>query len=145
MQKFKSVVIAIGGVFMIYLSYLWITKSKSQNNKEKKDKVIKDEVKTYKQPDDEKLTETENKHTKEKTLIDEEIDLNNLVDNKISDSEEDIVEDLSDKKWIKVGKILDLYVYPLKSGRGIKLYNGQFTRLGISLIESNGNFTLRDR
>lgn len=58
--------------------------------------------------------------------------------------EEETVSDLPDLKWSKVGKIQELYVYPLKSGRGRNVKECEFTEYGIS-IEERGKFTLRDR
>lgn len=48
-------------------------------------------------------------------------------------------------KWLKVGKVKELYFYPLKSGRGKNVLECKFTELGIAMMGSDGQFTLRDR
>ncbi|KOX75830.1 MOSC domain-containing protein 1, mitochondrial [Melipona quadrifasciata] len=50
----------------------------------------------------------------------------------------------ADAKWEKVGQIQELYMYPLKSGRGMSLRECDFTEWGIS-FEDAGKFKLRDR
>ena len=57
---------------------------------------------------------------------------------------DDTITELPDPKWEKVGQIQELYVYPLKSGRGKSLRECDFTEWGIS-FENAGKFKLRDR
>ena len=57
---------------------------------------------------------------------------------------DDTINELPDPKWEKVGQIQELYMYPLKSGRGRSLRECDFTDLGIS-CEDGGKFKLRDR
>lgn len=52
--------------------------------------------------------------------------------------------DIPKLKWVKVGRVEELYYYPLKSGRGKAVTECKFTEFGIS-IEKDGLFTLRDR
>ncbi|XP_015185472.1 PREDICTED: mitochondrial amidoxime-reducing component 1-like [Polistes dominula] len=47
-------------------------------------------------------------------------------------------------KWVKVGRVEELYYYPLKSGRGKTITECKFTEYGIS-VEDEGLLTLRDR
>ena len=54
------------------------------------------------------------------------------------------IPELPEPKWQKVGQIQELYVYPLKSGRGKDIRECNFTEYGIS-IDNGGRFTLRDR
>lgn len=54
------------------------------------------------------------------------------------------VSDIPKLKWVKVGRVEELYYYPLKSGRGKTVTECKFTEFGIS-VEKNGLFTLRDR
>ncbi|XP_076644070.1 mitochondrial amidoxime-reducing component 1 [Halictus rubicundus] len=56
----------------------------------------------------------------------------------------DEIPELPDPNWVKVGQVQELYVYPMKSGRGRNVTECEFTELGIC-IESEGKFTLRDR
>lgn len=56
----------------------------------------------------------------------------------------DTIPELPDPKWRKVGQIQELYMYPLKSGRGKDVTECDFTEYGIS-IENEGRFILRDR
>lgn len=46
--------------------------------------------------------------------------------------------------WLKVGKVKELYYYPLKSGRGKEVTECEFTQFGIS-ITNDSHLTLRDR
>lgn len=52
---------------------------------------------------------------------------------------------LSNPRWLRVGKVKELYFYPLKSGRGQKVTECKFTEFGISLNCDDDQFTLRDR
>lgn len=52
--------------------------------------------------------------------------------------------ELLNPRWLKVGKVKELYFYPLKSGRGKQLQKCKFTEFGIS-VNSDDQFTLRDR
>ncbi|XP_037048136.1 mitochondrial amidoxime-reducing component 1-like [Bradysia coprophila] len=61
-----------------------------------------------------------------------------LGDNSRSTSE------LHTEKWLKVGKVKELFFYPLKSGRGKNVLECKFTEFGIAIMGS-GQFTLRDR
>ena len=54
------------------------------------------------------------------------------------------IPELPEPKWQKVGQIQELYVYPLKSGRGKDIRECNFTEYGIS-IDNGGRFALRDR
>ncbi|XP_047357357.1 mitochondrial amidoxime-reducing component 1-like isoform X3 [Vespa velutina] len=54
------------------------------------------------------------------------------------------VSNIPKLKWVKVGRVEELYYYPLKSGRGKAVTECKFTEFGIS-IEKDGLFTLRDR
>ncbi|XP_031845755.1 mitochondrial amidoxime-reducing component 1 isoform X2 [Nomia melanderi] len=56
----------------------------------------------------------------------------------------DTIPELPDPKWVKVGQVQELYIYPLKSGRGRNLSDCNFTEFGIS-IEDERKCTLRDR
>lgn len=56
----------------------------------------------------------------------------------------DDIPELPDPKWSKVGEVEELYVYPMKSGRGRSLNECEFTDFGIC-VESQGKFALRDR
>lgn len=56
----------------------------------------------------------------------------------------DEMPELQDPNWVKVGQVEELYVYPMKSGRGRNVDECEFTEFGIC-IESEGKFTLRDR
>ncbi|XP_034181030.1 mitochondrial amidoxime-reducing component 1 isoform X2 [Osmia lignaria lignaria] len=58
-------------------------------------------------------------------------------------TEDDTISELPDPNWVKVGQVRELYIYPLKSGRGKELRECNFTEYGIS-VENQG-FTLRDR
>lgn len=57
---------------------------------------------------------------------------------------DDTINELPDPKWKKVGQIQELYMYPLKSGRGKSVSECDFTEWGIS-FEDAGKFKLRDR
>ncbi|XP_066585709.1 mitochondrial amidoxime-reducing component 1-like [Prorops nasuta] len=46
--------------------------------------------------------------------------------------------------WVKVGTVHELYIYPLKSGRGRTLEDCEFTEYGINVREK-GLLTLKDR
>ncbi|XP_078051307.1 mitochondrial amidoxime-reducing component 1 [Augochlora pura] len=56
----------------------------------------------------------------------------------------DDIPELPEPKWRKVGEVEELYVYPMKSGRGKSLSECQFTEFGIC-VENQGKFALRDR
>lgn len=60
-----------------------------------------------------------------------------------SNDDDETIPELSNPNWVKVGQIQELYMYPLKSGRGKTLRECDFTQYGISL-EDKGRFTLRD-
>lgn len=55
-----------------------------------------------------------------------------------------LISELVDPRWLKVGKVKELYFYPLKSGRGRTVTECKFTEFGIS-VNCDGQFTLRDR
>ncbi|KAF3424996.1 hypothetical protein E2986_08704, partial [Frieseomelitta varia] len=57
---------------------------------------------------------------------------------------DDTINELPDPNWEKVGEIQELYMYPLKSGRGRSLRECDFTNWGISCGDP-GKFKLRDR
>ena len=57
---------------------------------------------------------------------------------------DDTIAELPDPKWEKVGQIQELYMYPLKSGRGKNVRECDFTEYGMKLDDA-GKFTLRDR
>ncbi|XP_043494738.1 mitochondrial amidoxime-reducing component 1-like isoform X2 [Polistes fuscatus] len=71
----------------------------------------------------------------------------NLQIEKKKKSEISVVEtklDIPKLKWVKVGRVEELYYYPLKSGRGKTITECKFTEFGIS-VEEKGLLTLRDR
>lgn len=68
----------------------------------------------------------------------------NLLNNDKKTLETELLSELPEPRWIKVGEIKELYYYPLKSGRGKEINNCMFTELGIS-IKNNNHLTLRDR
>lgn len=90
--------------------------------------------------------ETEESENIEKNV--EEKDNANHEDDEEEEEEEDsndaTIPELPNPNWVKVGQIQELYMYPLKSGRGKTLRECDFTEYGISL-EDKGRFTLRDR
>lgn len=47
-------------------------------------------------------------------------------------------------EWMEIGRVKELYYYPLKSGRGKSISQCDFTDFGISFRE-DGLFTLKDR
>ncbi|XP_044747947.1 mitochondrial amidoxime reducing component 2-like [Coccinella septempunctata] len=49
------------------------------------------------------------------------------------------------KRWVKVGNVSKLYIYPLKSGRYIEREKVECTRFGLSLVNEDDKFQLRDR
>lgn len=67
--------------------------------------------------------------------------------NKINDenyNDNNLIEDLPEPRWMKVGQIKELFYYPLKSGRGKNLNNCEFTDYGIN-VKNDGLLTLKDR
>lgn len=76
----------------------------------------------------------------------DENDLNNVADKNVDVARRrsDEIPELPGPNWVKVGQVQELYVYPMKSGRGRSVAECEFTELGIC-IESEGKFTLRDR
>ncbi|XP_076294763.1 mitochondrial amidoxime-reducing component 1 isoform X2 [Lasioglossum baleicum] len=77
--------------------------------------------------------------------VDENVE-NSVVNTKVETARRrsDEIPELPDPNWVKVGQVQELYVYPMKSGRGRNVAECEFTELGIC-IESEGKFTLRDR
>ncbi|XP_012273670.1 mitochondrial amidoxime-reducing component 1 [Orussus abietinus] len=62
----------------------------------------------------------------------------------VSNAEDnDIIPELPQPRWTKVGKVAKLFFYPLKSGSGIEISNCNFTEFGISVEEEA--FILQDR
>ncbi|XP_076249705.1 mitochondrial amidoxime-reducing component 1 isoform X2 [Calliopsis andreniformis] len=91
-------------------------------------------------------TDTKEDKKSDETVISEE-NIENNINHKVNEvgcSNKCNIPELSEPKWRKVGQIQELYVYPLKSGRGKGIREGDFTEYGIS-IENKGHFTLRDR
>ncbi|XP_076761828.1 mitochondrial amidoxime-reducing component 1 isoform X3 [Xylocopa sonorina] len=75
------------------------------------------------------------------------MDCEDIVNNEADDEEsliDDSIPELPDPKWVKVGQVQELYVYPLKSGRGKTVKECDFTEFGISL-DDKGRITLKDR
>ncbi|XP_026666584.1 mitochondrial amidoxime-reducing component 1-like isoform X2 [Ceratina calcarata] len=99
---------------------------------------------------DRKRKEPEANDTKEPEAVDNggtEINYEAKSDPEVECTEqvkEETTPELPDLKWSKVGQIRELYVYPLKSGRGKNVKECDFTEYGIS-IEETGKFTLKDR
>ncbi|KAH0550864.1 mitochondrial amidoxime-reducing component 1-like isoform X1 [Cotesia glomerata] len=58
---------------------------------------------------------------------------------------DEIIEELPNPRWVKIGKIKELYYYPLKSGRGKELTECNFTEYGIAVCDTQCCITLRDR
>lgn len=52
--------------------------------------------------------------------------------------------ELSNPRWMRVGKVKELFFYPLKSGRGKAITDCEFTEFGISVVNGE-QFNLRDR
>lgn len=49
------------------------------------------------------------------------------------------------KEWVKVGNVLKLYAYPLKSGRFIEQDKLECTKFSVCLLNEEDKFKLRDR
>lgn len=92
-------------------------------------------------------SKNEKGETEQPGKVDESVncaeDLNNEVGDAGCVSGETIL-DLPNPKWVKVGQIQELYIYPLKSGRGKNVRECDFTEYGIC-VENDGRFALRDR
>lgn len=72
--------------------------------------------------------------------------INDAADDTLAliNAKKDALERILPKEWMKIGQIKELFVYPLKSGRGRPLKDSIFTDYGIS-VTNNGHFPLRDR
>ncbi|XP_015514860.2 mitochondrial amidoxime-reducing component 1 [Neodiprion lecontei] len=57
----------------------------------------------------------------------------------------DTLQQILPKEWRKIGHVNELFIYPLKSGRGKYLKESVFTDYGISVNIDNRYFSLRDR
>lgn len=58
----------------------------------------------------------------------------------------EVLDGILPKEWKIIGEIKELFIYPLKSGRGKNLKVSLFTDYGISTFsEDDGCFLLRDR
>ncbi|OAD53227.1 MOSC domain-containing protein 1, mitochondrial, partial [Eufriesea mexicana] len=94
-----------------------------------------------------KRRKSETSETMEQEIINENVNSEDDVSHEDENEEcpsDDAISELPDPKWVKVGQIQELYMYPLKSGRGKNLRECSFTEFGISL-ENEGKFTLKDR
>lgn len=84
-------------------------------------------------------------HGKETKIISEMNGLGSAKQNlDAAPRSDDTIPELPDPKWVKVGQVQELYIYPLKSGRGRNLSDCSFTEFGIC-IEDKRKCTLRDR
>lgn len=68
--------------------------------------------------------------------------INNTKKGSVSDFCE--VVDIPELPWTKVGKVHELFIYPLKSGKGEQLTKCFFDDYGI-LVKNDAFFNLRDR
>ncbi|XP_046742243.1 mitochondrial amidoxime reducing component 2-like [Diprion similis] len=57
----------------------------------------------------------------------------------------DTLQQIIPKEWRKIGHVNELFIYPLKSGRGKYLKDSVFTDYGISMSIDDRYFLLRDR
>lgn len=56
----------------------------------------------------------------------------------------DTISELPNPNWVRVGQVQELYIYPLKSGRGKDIRECFFSEYGIT-VRSKGRVDLRDR
>lgn len=100
----------------------------------------------------ESRTKNETEESEESENIEKNVEGKDNVNHEDDEEEEEekersndaTIPELPNPNWVKVGQIQELYMYPLKSGRGKTLRECDFTEYGISL-EDKGRFTLRDR
>ncbi|CAD1477780.1 unnamed protein product, partial [Heterotrigona itama] len=119
----------------ILIVVVWTVRTTSHQKRKRVKQSPKNETKSKPDVNSEEnvnaeTTEEENEGTRRSEKNDEERD--------------DTITELPDPKWQKVGQIQELYVYPLKSGRGKSIMECDFTEWGIS-FEDAGKFKLRDR
>ncbi|XP_017790095.1 PREDICTED: mitochondrial amidoxime-reducing component 1-like isoform X2 [Habropoda laboriosa] len=121
---------------VVLVVVVWTVRKTSKNSGKRREPEISEENET------EEIEEPENVEED----VNSEEDLNHVVEvtDKGRCSIDDTIPELPDPKWEKVGEIRELYLYPLKSGRGKNLKQCDFTEFGISL-KNEGMFTLVDR
>ncbi|KAK1130658.1 hypothetical protein K0M31_018774 [Melipona bicolor] len=117
----------------ILVVVVWTVRTTSH---EKRKRCSKNEPKPKDKPDVNNGENSNAEGTEEGTRESEKNDEEGASD--------DTINELPDPKWEKVGQIQELYMYPLKSGRGKSVMECDFTEWGIS-FEDAGKFRLRDR
>lgn len=105
-------------------------------------------IKYNRRTNNKKVESIEEVSTEGDKCEDQQID--NVI-NDVAEETQDIVDRKSEelerivpKEWNKIGQIRELFIYPLKSGRGKLLKDSSFTDYGISVINEE-QFQLRDR
>lgn len=123
-QDWRSTIIVTCSFAIVFVAFVWSVR-KNSSEKEKQPKKVEKE-----KPD----------------IVNGTISHGNDANDEPEEEEQtndDAISELPDPNWVKVGQVRELYIYPLKSGRGKELRECDFTGHGIS-VENQG-FTLRDR
>ncbi|KAI4495552.1 hypothetical protein M0802_008564 [Mischocyttarus mexicanus] len=129
-SEYNSRVVITCGVAIFVGIVIWnLRKSSLEKSKSKKSEKKISSHKT--------INGSDIKHESETNLH----ETSNGLERKIDENVETNIPKL---KWVKVGRVEELYYYPLKSGRGKTITECKFTKYGIS-VEENGLLTLRDR
>lgn len=127
-QDWRSTVAITCSLAIIFVVIMWnVRKSTSEKSKRTKENDTKEN-------DAKEIHET----------VTCENNVNHCKAEVVECTPDDTIPELPDPKWVKTGQVQELYVYPLKSGRGKDVKECNFTEYGIS-IEQDGRFTLRDR
>ncbi|XP_016905675.1 mitochondrial amidoxime-reducing component 1 isoform X1 [Apis cerana] len=126
----RSAVAVTCSFIIILVAVVWTARKTSYKRKESRTNETEESEESE---NVEKNVNCENDNVNHDNVNDDEKDCN-----------DDTIPELSNPNWVKVGQIQELYMYPLKSGRGKTLRECDFTQYGISL-EDKGRFTLRDR
>lgn len=125
--NWRSAVALSCGIAVVLVVVIWNTRSKKKGSPKKG----KTETKTS------KVSNETNNYSEKK------VEVRKKQEKEIKrESKEN--SDFPELKWVKVGRVEELYYYPLKSGRGKAVGECKFTEYGIS-VENDKLMPLRDR
>ncbi|CAK9823582.1 Mitochondrial amidoxime-reducing component 1 [Anthophora retusa] len=128
---------------IVLVVVVWTVRKTSKKSEKQKESEITEANVTEETKETEETEMPEEQENVVENSNDEE-NANHVIVDDTECSKDDTIPELPDPKWVKVGEIQELYMYPLKSGRGKSLKQCDFTEFGISL-ENEGMFTLVDR
>lgn len=144
--SWRSVIVIACSFAVIITTLVW---RKRRNAASSKKSESPEEAKGTKQTENPKETEDNCRNSRQTHNHLEEnnqVKKINYANNQIfgAKTQKETIPELPKPKWVKVGQVQELYMYPLKSGRGKDIRECFFSEYGIC-IQNKGHLALRDR